>query len=832
MSHYFRCIHHIATTTTTMGGTQYAINNQQGQLTSETVTFRDANPEWKVGFSETADSTRDLTYHGDVELAHFFARPIPLYTTSWTPGASFANFTFDPWSAFITNSRVGNRISNYKNFSGKMCVKIQINGNSFYYGRLMCYYVPLPYADSGFTVASGTAGKVLNSQRMKIFIDPCSSQAGTLCLPMIWYYDMVDLTTTDVASLGRMVITEMNQLKHANGAATPLNITIYGWLEDVKLSGPTATNLSGLVVQAGKDEYGDSPISGAASAVAKMSGRLSGLPIIGTYARATELGAKGVGAVAKMFGMSRPTVIEVPTLMRMRPIGELAVTDTGDTVNKLTVDSKQELAVGNASTGVDDGDELVLSKIASKETYLTTFTWASSYATNRVLFAARVLPQHYYKDVTYYTVPACCFVANAFKYWRGTMKYRFQIVASEYHKGRLLFVWDSHAGKTTPELNVQYTKVVDIGVERDFVLDIAWGQPRTWLETGELTDPYYRVDGTGFNSQASRIANGVLTVYVLNELTSPNSAINNDISVNVFCSMCDDAEFSVPSSRFQTYTRYTQIGAVPQSGKDDLGDVEKEEDTSGNAPIADTASDEFVPCNPSSDPTALVYMGESVSSFRQLAKRYNFMWAVGSLTATAGGFMTWSTTDFPLLRGYSVNGLRTGTTYTYNPVFTTMLRYLSFAFLTYKGGVRRKYVFRSGAALTQAPTFQVRRNVDTYRTVPAVTGGVFATAADMEDQAMFFATNGAEGLALTPLAHQPAVEVEFPFYSSTRFVSSRAPYTTTVTTPSMSDLTHTLTVQSSPNTNYMVDTYVSAAEDTNFGCFQGCLPFTITATFT
>lgn len=772
------------------------------------------------------DATRDVTYHRDVELQEFFKRPIVLTNYRWTPGGTWANVTFNPWTLYLSNPRVANRMSNYQNFSGKMCLKILINGNSFYYGRLMMYYVPLGVGDVGAAISVGKPAKIMNSQRLKLFIDPTQSQAGEMCLPFMWYFDKLRLTSTDHTRMGDIYIMALNELKHANGATTPISITVYGWMEDVKLSTPTASNAAFITTQGGKlDEYGTGPVSAVGTAVAKMAGNLRNAPVIGKYARATEVAAGAGAAIAKMFGMSRPCDISPPILMQPRSVSGFAVTDVADPSVKLTVDSKQELSIDSGVTGVDCGDEMALRYIATRESYIETFNWTTAYVQNTILFAARVMPQAFYRAGTpaYTTVPACTYVATAFQYWRGTVRYRFQVVASDYHKGRLLFVWDPTSGKTTPESNVQYTKVVDIAQERDFVLDVAWGNHATWMETTGLNTNYTLINAGTYAAGYNVFANGVLTVYVLNELTTPNSAINNDIQVNVYLSMCDDAEFAVPLNRFQRYSAWGGSGTTPQGGEMEIEDE--------NAPVAEGNTEEYTPCLKPADATNLVYMGESISSFRQLIKRYNLLWTSGVIAGIAG-YWSWSTQDFPLSRGYESGGLRAGTTLAYNPVHNTLMRYLAFAFVNYRGGVRNKFVYTSTNAATPNSMMAVRRNEALTISPPTVTPITTATVEAMEDQAMSFSTVGSEGMHAAPTSANPVLEVEFPFYRNARFVSLRGGYSAMGSSyPTAEQLTHTYTIHNLNSQTSMYYVYVAGAEDSNFSCFQGCLPFQLTPTF-
>jgi len=690
----------------------------------------------------------------------------------------------------------------------------------------MASYFPMHLADVDYYNSQTTLSSLMrNSQRMKLFLDPCESQGGEMTLPFFWPYDMLDLTAGDYDQMGVIQLQEINALKHANGAVSPITINVYAWMTDVKLSAPTQQDILAITPQSG-DEYGSSPVSSMATSVARTAGKLSGAPMIGPYMKATEIAAGALASVAKMFGFSRPVQLEPATFMNNRPLGSLAVTDVGDASCKLTVDSKQELSIDPSIVGVDSTDTLDLASIASRESYLTTFSWGTGATIDTLLYNMRVSPLYCQSDTvplgTAYTIPACLFAALPFKYWRGTMRYRFQIVASQYHKGRLRFVWDPVKSNGVTESNVAYTKIVDISNERDFVIDVSWGQPKSWLELGTLAQGLitYRA---GIYTNSVAYANGVLSVNVLNELATPNSSVNNDIQINVFVSMCDDAEFAAPADTIRYLSPTDGTTIVPQS------DVEHETELVENAPEMAANTDEFVPCAPLSDPTALVYMGESVKSFRSLLKRYFTEFVYIANTATS--IVNFRQTDFPMKFGYTPYGTSGTTPNFYNNAQTGYARYMTMAFLAYRGGVRRKYYvnqfagdFPTNIAVTRESTFKSTSGL-------ALTT-IGTTATVLASQFLSLFPSGLQGYAWSPTRMNPAVEVELPFYRAGRFALCRRPNSTvnaTTVFPFVEDLDHS--VATVANGSKLAILSMSAlAEDSSFYCFQGCQPFLVSPT--
>jgi hypothetical protein len=134
--------------------------------------------------------------------------------------------------------------------------------------------------------------------------------------------------------------------------------------------------------------------------------------------------------------------------------------------------------------GIDAKDELSIKHIAGIETYINQFVWPIATARGTLLWNIRVSPNLASVDASYTPAmtwyPACSFAAQPFKLWRGTMRYRFQIVCSDFHRGRLRFVFDPNY-VTSLQGNIAFSKIVDLTNERDFVLDVSMAQNKTYL---------------------------------------------------------------------------------------------------------------------------------------------------------------------------------------------------------------------------------------------------------------------------------------------------------------------------------------------------------------
>lgn len=830
----------IATNQSNKSSTVEKLYKQSGAIgaeSSQTTVFRDGTTQWHVAFPPAWDETRDIAMHDDVALGDFFQRPIYSSSFVWDPAAITPFFqAFDPWSAFFNNTRVSNRVSNFKLMSCKLRVKFMVSGNGFYYGRLLAHYDPLSSVNtlSGYQSGATTRTCIQASQGLHAFIDPTESQGCEFTLPFIYPYDALDLTVPfQLSELGSMYVRELQPLKHANGDTSPINITVFIWAEDVKLSVPTTANFVGVTAQSGDyditpqgDEYGTGPVSMVASAVASAAGKLSMVPVIGRYMRATQMVSGAMGQVARLFGYSRPVAIESSKIVKPDLISKLAVTDVADHSCKLTVDSKQELTIDSSVVGITTPDELTVAYIAGKQSYLTQFPFSTSAAPGTLLWENRVSPMQFDYTTQLWFPTASAWVTEAFGYWRGTVRYRFQVVASAYHRGRLAVTWDPSTMTGTVVPNIVYTKIVDLADERDFTFEVPWGNGRHFLECPLMTSTVPFVSGGVHYPAQLPTCNGVVSVTVLNELTSPSVLVNNDIRINVFTSMCEDVEYAAPR-QLREWTYANAPGVQPQSCDferivpqgEDINDVVED----SNSPAMPAPTETMGVCDTGPDATSGVYFGETVKSFRSLLKRFNYWGALVSPAATPG---TWSSiiADFPPARGYYINGAHVDGANFINYSNMTMINFLAPCFLACRGGIRRKYLLNQPDGAGQ--TYMRVARLDGLAQTTAYAGAVGAyTAGTPSLRAKERVTNirsGTGGAAITSCLQQPVLEVELPYYKNERFDSPRQPSGANAV-GGTARLHHTLTVDQGAGTTF-VDVYVAAAEDFTLIGFQGPPP--------
>lgn len=815
-------------------------------LSRETIQFRDNNAGYIDSRGTDSDPTRDLAMVQDVTLDSWFSRPVKIAEYTWEVDAPLFK-RFNPWTLFWENQRNREKISNYYLLRSTLHVKFLINGNAFYYGRAIAAYEPLSPLDNTSPKDLGWSpgDRIRGSQRMHIYLNPTTSQGGSLELPFFWPKNNWIISSNQWRDMGEIVLADFNTLQHANGGTEDLNITVMAWAENVKFAIPTRavpqlSQSEGTrypMPESGKgDEHEQNVISRPATNVARVAGAMSSVPVIGPYAKATQIGANAVASAAKLFGLSAPNELTYD-IYEPRAKHSLAVTDTKQSANKLTFDSKQELTIDPRTTGIRGDDELPIASIAGRESYLTQFTWNQTDVSGNHLWNARVDPGLTYRDNEKWYFPACAFAALPFEYWRGTMRFRFQVVASEYHKGRLRFSYDPSIGGSSSEYNTHYSTIHDIAESKDFSIDVGWGQDVPYRQSlGWSTNSEYGTIPVILNSQAG---NGVLSVNVVNKLSTPSESIA-PIQINVFISMLDDFEVAVPDKKI-SYLKFrppiNPVRNIPESGV-----VEADADDQGGEPVDPPPIQSTGDTGIDTPDTTMVFIGETVASFRTLLKRANKteIFMLPNIPSTT--MVDISRSSYPTYGGFVTSTLPNGSMVTtfgdgrkYNPCLTTLLNYLGRAFVGWRGSTRwtidtsTLHLASQGSEVSadhwNSISFALSRaNEYTLDTQFADSTGVLPTNLP---QRFNERERGADlnGMYLGNTSVNPIQTVEVPYMQNDRFklTCKDDDYSTTTKGPGWK-CTILMPAGLTGTNNSYVRFYVSAGEDFNLFFFNGLPP--------
>lgn len=796
--------------TTNINNTTTHISDANNKSSVEQVTtFLDANPSWSAEIPATSPPMSTTFDNSDATLNSFFSRPIRIASYTWDIATTLYQL-FDPWTLYWENEMVKKKIVNYALMRCKMHISVKVSGGPFHYGGLLMHYHPytIPEERNYWTLSSlNPINKIVQgSQLPHLYIDPTESAGGEMTLPFLYHKNYFDLIDKEYNQAGYLVLQTMNLLHHANAGSDPVTVQVYAWAEDVEFGVPTV-------------------------------------------AEPVYVQQSGIGSSLKaLFGSSRPSQ-PAPSQVHRTWTGNLSGTDVPDSSVKLSVKSDQNVMSACASTGMMDADNLNLVALGKHESYLTSFTWETLDLPNTHLFSLMCNPMLGNTTLandpsgSAITLTPSGFASLPFDYWHGTMEIRLQLVASKYHRGRIKVVYDPRriTQSSGTADNVAYNAIIDLAETRDITFRVPWGKAQHWLKVPSAVP--YSTGYLPFSENREYVAdiadsnNGQIGVFVVNELTTPNSTQNNDIAINVYTRMCDDFCLSNPrSSGFQglVFQRLPVTSPTRDSGEPLFVEQANMSDASTqvDAPMSTGSPMDLGGIKDGADHFTRIYPGESVTSLYDLLKRYNYHTTAGYTAPTAGNLRVVQNA-FPYFRGACADATgRTVDNKLYNFCQTTMLNYCAAAFMGYRGSLRWKVV--PDTATTNPFVLYAGRIAADAGNVQTVT---FAPLCSSSAGQSLRADNGAErilhtvtgepdpqnttlsGMTVTRSDVSP-LELEIPYYSQYKYFIARD-FRKSTSPLGRDNWWHYSATIPAGSTAHSFNTFCAAGDDFSFIFFMG-----------
>jgi hypothetical protein len=298
-----------------------------------------------------------------------------------------------------------------------------------------------------------------------------------------------------------------------------------------------------------EDEYGKAPVSTTADNVSTMAGWVGWLiPPLKPFMLATQVAAESSAEVARSYGYSDPVVLSNVMPFKDMPFHSLASPEISDPTAKLTLDPKNELTVDSRTVGLDGTDELTVASLVTRRTYLDAYSWkpADSRGTQLAAVACEPGVKSTNARTGYVEIQRTPFshVAHMFKYWRGDIQLTIKIVASNFHRGRLLLSWENQDSSSVDQVT-QLSKVIDISVDREVTITAPWLNDNMWKQSrrDNTTNEYYQM-GSAPLAFDDIYRNGIITLSVETELSSPDDS--DDAIILFYFNAGDNTQFAAP----------------------------------------------------------------------------------------------------------------------------------------------------------------------------------------------------------------------------------------------------------------------------------------------
>lgn len=525
------------------------------------------------------------------------------------------------------------------------------------------------------------------------------------------------------------------------------------------------------------DEYGQGAISKPASAIASYATSVAnmGVPVVSELARATEVAVGLGGRIASFFGFSRPANVDNPHYVKPLGYSSLANLVGEDNVVKFTLDPKQEIPISTNNFGLSgEGDCMTFQQMFGRESFLGSVEWTTSDLATEKLVTIPVTPglhsvqpfgetglAHFNTMLRWATMP--------FSAWTGGMRFRFEIVCSNFHRGRFRIVYVTEEDEEA-DYNTNYTALVDITDTTEVVVKVGWNRAEPWLEISSQASEYPTLNNFIGTTLENPDFNGYLQLYVVNPISGPE--INAPAFINVYCCASDDFEVSVPKD-----PRINDVGASENLVYDTPEDGDWEDNVSpvpqggyldnSPEPIGTFEAATLAPALSHRPHDAALHFGERFGSLRAFLKRYTNLVRIDANLFDNGNGLCHTTFRLPNRPAYNHSrSVDSPPGWADQEFYYTLLQHYRACFIGETGAVRYKVC----PIIHQTDQGENSRQVYHFTGLSSSTTPY--TRGDMD--AFGFREIGFNGQYWQPDSVNPAIESEVPYYNPYNFALARS----------------------------------------------------------
>lgn len=422
----------------------------------------------------------------------------------------------------ITPCRMPNTLpfTIHRYWRGDLEVKIHINANKFQIGSLQCswYYSPDFDAKIGERMNIWT-----QSQTHHTIINAATSNEVSMIIPYKYHLPYLHTKPRDdmpspPLNLGTLYIRVLN----------PLTTSV---------SGPTRANVS-VFIRSFNNEF---------------TGMIAGdLDKIETVAdpEMDRLIETGIGVLNMLHpdqNRDNPPNIRAPSMFV--PMGShswCVGTGLDEPLHPMRLDARGQTP---HPPGIEVNGEMEINNVIRKFSFVKTIEWTKNANKGEIIFQADVSPfskelAHYWPPtsdsrVGTYAITPVGIISNMFYGWRGTIEYRFDVVASQFHTGRLLVGFvpgvTNSSNVTFAHLRASTNMVFSLQEADQFVFKVPY----------ICNKPYWPREYAGDYDKQNMGAPSRIFMGVLNQLI-PMESVSDKVFINMYMRAGEDFEIMVP----------------------------------------------------------------------------------------------------------------------------------------------------------------------------------------------------------------------------------------------------------------------------------------------
>lgn len=510
-------------------------------------------PTTTIEQHNAARAGKNLIGDMDWTVSDVVAKPVPLgtsivWTEAQTAGTVLAKY-LAPWN-MITNGVTHAPFTAFSYWHGTVRMRFTLTGSKYHQGQLIIAYFPMINKDDS------DSRYFQNMQALTAvahgFLDPSVSNSVELDIPFVNpHYGGFCLTETyaqrinNFEFLGTVVVSVANALQAAEGASSMLNIKVMVEFNDARFAIPNANGtFDGLRIDPIYRVQGQGNFYSTINQNIKKAGDVTN----GQTSTAAEIG-RGSKNTAKL---DKPSIQTEPPLIARRQFGFLA------NAANITHEERAALIAGDIDTVTKETfatteDVASMNHLKGIWSFMPGFAndvlkWSDATPSGTLLCYGTIDPMCPWQDTTrgaiytgndnVFPLTNLQWLSAKWRMWSGSIKFRIQVVSTEFHKG-ILYFYNGAGNYKSGALTYQ-----EATSGYGMYLDLAESK-KTW----EITIPFQAPHLLEIqNSNTKTITEMVDTIvgkwaiFVVNELTLP-PGFPNTVSINV--SICAGDDFQV-----------------------------------------------------------------------------------------------------------------------------------------------------------------------------------------------------------------------------------------------------------------------------------------------
>lgn len=467
-------------------------------------------------------------------------------------------------AALFAIANIQDKLANFAWLRADLSLEIRVSSTPYHIGGLVVSWLPNARADSDaeLTWAAHCYQRFQNNAR---FLNPSVQNAITFDIPRLcnWFADNTDGDGAgDVASVYFDVLNQL-ELSGQDGVPEDLTISIFASFKNPevsgygyqtpsamrakrvvrqhlnKQSGPGSISKSDPIAQETQKKSSQGVISGSLNAMSNFSPMVSSGPFE-ALAPIFDV-AKNMASFAASVGFSKPASEAASQPVNIDSYSDLNHTQGLFIGNKLSLTPGAKLASGGCLEFKKHSlRDLIVRPSLIHSTYIDADTDIN---TPIIVFRSSPMIAAKYSVGTdhYYQPTFAGYLAQMFLHYRGSMKYKFQFITSQFVSCRLRI---TQAPSGTFPVDIEesagdaVSKILDLKASHEEDVVCVYQNPQGYADCAGFYDIEDALTTISPNDD-----NNWIMLSLITKVTGPVAASNNKIYINIWAAGAEDLMF-------------------------------------------------------------------------------------------------------------------------------------------------------------------------------------------------------------------------------------------------------------------------------------------------